>query len=42
MDSYQYQYDFSVNEAVKKWRTLTENDRILLENEFNVSLYIIH
>ncbi|CAF4868313.1 unnamed protein product [Rotaria sp. Silwood1] len=26
MDSYQHQYDFSVNQAVKKWRTLTAND----------------
>jgi hypothetical protein len=36
MDSYQHQYDFSVDEAVKKWRMLTENDGILLEEEFNV------
>jgi hypothetical protein len=36
MDVYQHQYDFSVDEAVKKWRTLTANDGILLENEFNV------
>jgi hypothetical protein len=36
MDSYQHEYDFSVDEAVQKWRTLTANDRILLENEFRV------
>jgi hypothetical protein len=42
MDSYQHQYDFSVNEAVKKWRTLTENHGILLEKEFNVCFYIIN
>ncbi|CAF2348722.1 unnamed protein product [Rotaria sp. Silwood2] len=35
MDSYQHQYDFSVHQAVKKWRTLTANDGILLEQEFN-------
>jgi hypothetical protein len=36
MDAYQQQYKFSVDEAVKKWRTLIANDGILLEKEFNV------
>jgi hypothetical protein len=38
MDSHQHQYDFPLDEAVKKWRTLTANDGILLEKEFNVCL----
>ena len=38
MDAYQPQYDFSVNQAVEKWRKLTANNRCLLEEEFNVSL----
>jgi hypothetical protein len=38
MDSHQLQYDFNVNEAVKKWRTLTADDGKLLEEEFNVGL----
>jgi hypothetical protein len=36
MDSYDQQYKFSVEEAVKKWRTLIVNDGILLAKEFNV------
>ncbi|CAF0785825.1 unnamed protein product [Rotaria sordida] len=35
MDLYQHQYDFSVNQVVKKWRTLTANDSILLKQEFD-------
>jgi hypothetical protein len=36
MDSYQSEDDFLMNDAVEKWRTLTANDRILLEKEFQV------
>lgn len=36
MDLCQPQYNFSVDEAVKKWRSLIANDGILLEKEFNV------
>jgi hypothetical protein len=36
MDSYQHQYDFPVDETVKKWQTLTANDGILLQREFKV------
>ncbi|UJR27548.1 hypothetical protein I4U23_008830 [Adineta vaga] len=35
MDVYQDPYNFSVNDAVKKWRTLTADDGLLLEEEFN-------
>jgi hypothetical protein len=41
MDSYQHEYDFSVDDAVKKWRTLTANDGILLEKEFQVRFRIV-
>jgi hypothetical protein len=42
MDSYQHQYDFPIDEAVKKWRILTANDGILLEKEFNVCFDIFY
>ena len=36
MEAYQHQYDFPVEEAVRKWHTLTENNGLLLEQEFKV------
>ena len=32
----QQQYEFSIDEAVQKWRTLTADKNVLLENEFKV------
>ena len=37
----QQQYEFSRDEAVQKWRTLTANEGVLLENEFTVRFAIL-
>lgn len=41
MDTLQNQYEFSIHESVQKWRTLTANDGILLEDEFKVCFVML-